>query len=202
MTRYLPVANPANRFSSTTMEYEDEDNPGAPMQVYEDHSRSILATNDSPDVGFRWSVNPYRGCFHACSYCLSGDTPILTGDGTTNVLRDVRVGDVIYGSERRGRYRRYVRTQVLAHWRTMKPAHRVRLADGTELIASGDHRFLTERGWKHVTGTEHGAERRPFLTTGNRMLGVGAFTVTAAATADYRRGYLTGLVRGDAHLAV
>ena len=53
------------------MEYEDEDNPGAPMQVYEDHSRSILATNDSPDVGFRWSVNPYRGCFNACSYCFA-----------------------------------------------------------------------------------------------------------------------------------
>lgn len=74
MTRYLPVANPANRFSSTTMEYEDEDNPGAPMQVYEDHSRSILATNDSPDVGFRWSVNPYRGCFHACNYCYARPT--------------------------------------------------------------------------------------------------------------------------------
>ncbi|HSO32005.1 MAG TPA: PA0069 family radical SAM protein, partial [Labilithrix sp.] len=71
MTRYLPVANPQNRFSSTTMEYEAEDNPGAPMQVYEDHSRSIIAGNDSPDVGFRWSVNPYRGCFHACSYCYA-----------------------------------------------------------------------------------------------------------------------------------
>jgi DNA repair photolyase len=53
------------------MEYEDEDNPGATMQVYEDHSRTILATNDSPDVGFRWSVNPYRGCQHACSYCYA-----------------------------------------------------------------------------------------------------------------------------------
>lgn len=71
MSRYLPVQNPQNRFSSVTMEYEAEDNPGAPMQVYEDHSRSILATNDSPDVGFRWSVNPYRGCFHACSYCFA-----------------------------------------------------------------------------------------------------------------------------------
>jgi DNA repair photolyase len=71
VTRYLPVANPQSRFSSTTMEYEAEDNPGAPMQVYEDQSRSILATNDSPDVGFRWSVNPYRGCFHACSYCFA-----------------------------------------------------------------------------------------------------------------------------------
>ena len=36
--------------------------------------------------------------------------------------------------------------------RTTKPAYRVTLADGTELVASGDHRFLTERGWKHVTG--------------------------------------------------
>ena len=71
MTRYLPVANPQNRFSSTTMDYEAEDNPGAPMQVYEDQSRSIIAGNDSPDVGFRWSVNPYRGCFHACSYCFA-----------------------------------------------------------------------------------------------------------------------------------
>ena len=63
------------------MEYDDPDvNPGAPLEVYEDHSRSILASNDSPDVGFKWSVNPYRGCFHACAYCLAGDTPILMGD--------------------------------------------------------------------------------------------------------------------------
>jgi DNA repair photolyase len=202
VTRYLPVANPQNRFSSTTMEYEAEDNPGAPMQVYEDHSRSILATNDSPDVGFRWSVNPYRGCFHACSYCMGGDTLILMADGSSKPLRDVRVGDRIYGTEARGRYRRYVPTEVLAHWQTVKPAYRVRLADGTELIASGDHRFLTERGWKHVTGTEQGRARRPFLTTGNRMLGVGGFTATPPASADYRRGYLTGVIRGDALLKV
>ena len=72
MTRYLPLANPQNRFASTTMEYDDPDvNPGAPLQVYEDHSRSILSSNDSPDVGFTWSVNPYRGCFHACAYCYA-----------------------------------------------------------------------------------------------------------------------------------
>ncbi|MDB4941132.1 MAG: Radical domain protein [Labilithrix sp.] len=72
MSRYLPVANPQNRFASTTMEYDDPDvNPGAPLEVYEDKSRSILASNDSPDVGFRWSVNPYRGCFHGCAYCYA-----------------------------------------------------------------------------------------------------------------------------------
>ncbi|CAN5925416.1 intein-containing Rv2578c family radical SAM protein [soil metagenome] len=203
MSRYLPLANPHNRFSSTTTEYDEPDvNPGAPLEVYEDHARSILASNDSPDVGFKWSVNPYRGCFHGCAYCLAGDTPILMADGATRALRDVRVGDEIYGTEVRGRYRRYVRTEVLAHWKTIKPAYRISLADGTQLIASADHRFLTERGWKHVTGAEQGASRRPFLTTDNRMLGVGAFMQTPQASIEYRRGYLTGLIRGDAVLKV
>ena len=74
VTRYLPVANPQNRFASTTMDYDFEDNPGAPLEVYEDHARSILASNDSPDVGFKWSVNPYRGCFHGCKYCFARPT--------------------------------------------------------------------------------------------------------------------------------
>ena len=45
---------------------------------------------------------------------------------------------------------------MLAHWSTDKPAYRVTLADGTEIVASGDHRFLSERGWKHVTGDHAG----------------------------------------------
>jgi DNA repair photolyase len=69
--RFLPVSNPQNRFVSTSLEYDEGEEPGAELEVYEDQSKSILATNDSPDVGFRWSVNPYRGCFHACSYCYA-----------------------------------------------------------------------------------------------------------------------------------
>ena len=42
--------------------------PAARLSVYEDHSRTILSRNDNPELGFRWSVNPYRGCTHACSY--------------------------------------------------------------------------------------------------------------------------------------
>ncbi len=53
------------------MEYLDGEAPLAPLEVYEDHTRGILAHNDSPDVGFDWSVNPYRGCFHACAYCYA-----------------------------------------------------------------------------------------------------------------------------------
>ena len=164
-----PISNPPNPWLSTEVEYLDEI-PPAELEVYEDHTREILSHNDSPDVGFSWSVNPYRGCFHACAYCLSGDTPILMGDGTTLPLADVRVGDVIYGTVARGRYRRYVRTPVLAHWQTTKRAFRITLEDGTSLIASGDHRFLTERGWKYVSGKMAGPDRRPYLTIGNLPL--------------------------------
>src|SRR5262245_12196534 len=59
--RSLPVSNPVSRFVSTAIDYDEGEAPQADLEVYEDQSKSILATNDSPDVGFRWSVNPYRG---------------------------------------------------------------------------------------------------------------------------------------------
>jgi DNA repair photolyase len=43
-------------------------------QYFADESRSIVAENDSPDVGFRYSINPYRGCAHGCSYCYARPT--------------------------------------------------------------------------------------------------------------------------------
>lgn len=73
-------------------------------------------------------------------------------DGRTRPLADLRPGDAIYGTERRGVYRRYRSTVILDHWATVKKVFRVTLEDGTELITSGDHRFLTSRGWKHVEG--------------------------------------------------
>src|SRR5215467_7107696 len=41
------------------------------LEVFVDGTRQILSKNDSPDVGFTWSVNPYRGCFHGCAYCYA-----------------------------------------------------------------------------------------------------------------------------------
>jgi len=131
---------------------------------------------------------------------MSGDTPILMGDGRTKPLATVGVGDEIYGTVRRGNYRRYVKTQVEAHWSTRKMAYRVTLEDGTELIASGDHRFLSNRGWKYVMGAEQGPGQRPFLTTNNELLGLGSLGPTFNETEDYRRGYLCGMIRGDGHV--
>jgi hypothetical protein len=171
------------------------------ITFYEIRARSIInRVPEASRVPFRWTINPYRGCSHACFYCLSGTTPVLMGDGRTKPISDLRAGDAVYGTVRKGAYRRYVVTEVLAHWETMKPAYRVTLQDGTELIASGDHRFLTDRGWKHVTGREWGAGRRPFLTVNNKLIGTGGFAPPPEQGADYRRGYLCGMVRGDGHV--
>src|SRR3954468_1237471 len=134
-------------------------------RFYEVRAKSALnRVPEQSQVPFRWTVNPYRGCSHACVYCMAGDTPILMADGRTRPLQDVRPGDAIYGTVRTRFYRRYVKTEVLDHWSTNKPAFRITLEDGTEVTASGDHRFLTARGWKFVSGSEQGARRRPHLT--------------------------------------
>jgi DNA repair photolyase len=203
------VSNPEGRFESTRSEAVDdgwgsldEELPPLATIVQPEPARSIISRNQSPDISFDQSINPYRGCEHGCIYCMAGDTQILLADGSCKPLADIVVGDQIYGTEQRGRRRRYVRTQVLAHWRTAKPAYRITLADGTELVASGDHRFLTERGWRFVTPGDQA--QRPCLTVHNTLMGFGA-TGALQRPKDacaYRRGYLCGLIRGDRHLGV
>src|SRR5438876_8721862 len=157
--------------------------------------KSVL--NRVQGMPFKWSINPYRGCQHQCVFCVSPETPILMADGTHKPIGETRPGDAIHGTARQGAYRRFVRTQVLAQWATRKPAYQITLEDGTQLIASGDHRFLTERGWKFVTGAEQGPNQRPFLTINNKLMGVGAFSAPPQKNSEYQRGYLAGLIRGD-----
>ena len=170
------------------------------INFHEVRARSALNHVAGGRYGFDWTINPFRGCSHACAYCLAGETPILMADGTTRSLEEVRVGDAIYGTVRRGNYRRYEITEVRAHWSTRKPAYRIVLEDGTELIASGDHRFLIGRGWKHVVGAEHGPLQRPFLTLNNKLMGMGALGPVVQESDEYRRGYLCGMIRGDGHV--
>ena len=75
-----PVANPPNPWSSTHLEYL-EDVPMAALEVFEEDARSIVNRNDSPDVPFAWSVNPYRGCYHGCAYCYARPTHEYLGWG-------------------------------------------------------------------------------------------------------------------------
>ena len=70
--------NPANRFEPIYLEREADwnpaDDPAPPTQFLRDASASILSCNESPDIGYRVSVNPYRGCEHGCIYCYARPT--------------------------------------------------------------------------------------------------------------------------------
>src|SRR6266566_3783811 len=170
-------------------------------RFWEVRARSIL--NRVPEksrMPFRWTINPYRGCSHACTYCMGGDARVLMADGGTQRLADIEVGAAIYGTVRDGAYRRFAVTHVLDKWSSIKPAYRVTLEDGTELITSEDHRFLTGRGWKHVIGAESGRRQRPHLTLNSKLLGPGGCVTPPIVDDDYRRGYLCGVVRGDGHV--
>jgi DNA repair photolyase len=168
------------------------------MRFYEVQAKSVLnKVPDASQMPFRWTVNPYRGCSHACTYCCWGGTLVFMADGRTRTLEDLRVGDRIVGTRRDGKYRRFVETEVLAKWSSIKRAWQVELEDGTKLIASGDHRFLSRRGWKHVEGAEWGPMQRPYLTENNRLLGPGGCVDAPIEDSDYKLGYLTGMVRGD-----
>ncbi|MGH2868842.1 MAG: LAGLIDADG family homing endonuclease [Solirubrobacteraceae bacterium] len=168
---------------------------------YEVRAKSILnRVPEASQMPFRWTINPYRGCTHACAYCLGSDTAILMADGTTKPIAELQPGQLIYGTVAEGAYRRLRLTCVLDKWSSIKPAYSVELDDGTELIASEDHRFLTRRGWKHVLGTECGRGRRPHLTVGSKLLGTGGFVAGPPEDDGYKTGYLCGMIRGDAWL--
>lgn len=75
------VENPPNPWQSTTVEWMGEP-PEAKQEVFEETAtRSVITFNNSPDVGFECSVNCYRGCTHACTYCFSRPTHEYLGFG-------------------------------------------------------------------------------------------------------------------------
>jgi DNA repair photolyase len=100
------ASNPKNRFESVEHVpelYQDGDEVSSPQtQFFPDHSKSIIAYNDSPDVGFDASINPYRGCEHGCVYCyarptheylgfssgLDFETKIMVKEDAPELLRD------------------------------------------------------------------------------------------------------------------
>jgi DNA repair photolyase len=109
--------NPPNRFGGPVyladleqVEHDDEYLASLdrhPTEYRPDQSRSIVTENDSPDIGYRYSVNPYRGCLHGCAYCyarptheylgfnagLDFETKILVKEKAPDLFRDFLARD-------------------------------------------------------------------------------------------------------------
>jgi hypothetical protein len=194
--------NPPNRFERVhswpleTAEAVDPAFEGEPhsdprTRILPDHSRSILAHNDSPDVGFSASVNPYRGCEHGCSYCLVPETRILRADMSPLVLGDLKVGEELVGFDEvvaPGEGTRKLRKSVVEKiWWSRKPTIRL-ITDRAEVITTADHRWLQARSfrWSRTEGLRAGKQLR-FLFD----------PATCEFDADYRVGYVAGLSLGD-----
>jgi DNA repair photolyase len=98
--------NPPNRFEKIHLERDEdwnpEEDPLPRTQFLKDSSKTIIAYNDSPDIGFEASVNPYRGCEHGCIYCyarpfheylgfsagLDFETKIMVKENAPKLLRE------------------------------------------------------------------------------------------------------------------
>src|SRR5205809_5948755 len=75
------IANPPNPWLTHAIEWLGEP-PEVKLEVFEEtDTRSIISHNNSPDVGFDYSVNCYRGCIHGCTYCFSRPTHEYLGYG-------------------------------------------------------------------------------------------------------------------------
>ena len=79
------LSNPHVRFEANSVEkaddgwYQEDDTAALPEVVLPDRAKSVIATNNSPDVGFDQSINPYRGCSHGCVYCFARPTHAYLG---------------------------------------------------------------------------------------------------------------------------
>ncbi len=75
--------NPPNRFEKLHLErdedWDPEQDPSPRTQFLKDATSKIITYNDSPDVGFEASINPYRGCEHGCIYCYARPTHEFLG---------------------------------------------------------------------------------------------------------------------------
>lgn len=94
------VHNPKNRFLSQHFEW-DEEIPEVKTEVFEERSKSIITHNNSPDVGFDFSINPYRGCTHACIYCFARPYHEYLGWGAgtdfeTKIVAKVNSAELLY----------------------------------------------------------------------------------------------------------
>jgi len=102
------VSNPTSRFESTRTVYfndgweapEEDTAPPLPTQIHPETIRSLISKNQSPDVPFNQSINPYKGCEHGCVYCFARPTHEYLGfssglDFETQIISKPNAAEVL-----------------------------------------------------------------------------------------------------------
>src|SRR5262245_20995199 len=186
--------NPPNRFEIVPCEPDpdtgEREETAPATRLYRDSTRTIIARNDSPDGGFEYSINPYRGCEHGCAYCLAPETPVLFADMSWRPISDVRPGDLLVGFDEypRNALTRKLRPAVVqAVWWSRKPTLRPVSRDA-EVVTAAEHRWLDARDGRWCRTATFAPGRYLRHTPVIKEEGVDD---------EYRIGYLSGLSLGD-----
>lgn len=108
------------------------------------------------------------GCSHDCSYCVDPKTSVMLPDGKTKKIKDLNINDEIMGFDET--FGIITSSFVLNKWFTYKTSYIIKLENGKELICSGNHRWLTQEGWKYTLDEKKGAPG-PFLKEGDIIIG-------------------------------
>lgn len=96
--------NPENRFEKVYLDYDPDEEtgekPSPDTQLITDHTKEIIARNNSPDIPFSKSINPYRGCEHGCVYCYARPTHEFLGmsaglDFESKIVVKYRAGELL-----------------------------------------------------------------------------------------------------------
>lgn len=148
------------------------------------------------------NINIYSGCSNDCVYCVDQNIEILMADLTEKPIKNIKIGDLIIGIKwNEKNHPKFIKSQVLNKWNIIKKAIKIELEDNKYLICSKNHRWYSNRGWKYTVGSMGGKNQRPYLTINNSLPFLRSKNQTnLEETIDYKKGYLSGMIKGDAHL--
>ncbi len=151
---------PANRFERLHLEpdpdADPEEQPHPRTQFFPDATASLLVANDSPDVGYRYGMNPYRGCEHGCAYCYARTYHDYLGwnsglDFETRILVKLRAPELL-------------RAELSAPRWQPEP---VALSGATDCYQPAERRFRLTRGLLEVC---HEFGQPVFIITKNALV--------------------------------